>query len=52
MKTNERTINMKKLKKRLKEIYEAIIGSIIIFKDPFDPYHEHDNKSETDKERR
>ena len=44
---------MSKTKQRLKKIHKVIIDSIrIIFKDPFDPYHEHDNKSETDKERR
>lgn len=44
---------MSKIKQQLKKIHKIIIDSIrIIFKDPFDPYHEHDNKSETDKERR
>lgn len=38
--------------KQLKKIYDAIIGSIIIFKDPFNPYHEQVNESKTDKERR
>lgn len=52
MKTNERTINMKKSKNTIKRIYKIIIDSIrIIFKDPF-PFPKEDNKSETDKERK
>ena len=43
---------MRKFKQKLKRIYDAIIGSIIIFKDPFNPFPEQDNESETDKERR
>lgn len=43
---------MKKIKKRLKKIIWALIGDIIIYKDPFNPFPEQDNESETDKERR
>ena len=43
---------MKRFKKRLKEIIRILIGDIIIFKDPFNPFPEQDNESETDKERR
>lgn len=37
---------MNKIKQQLKKIYEAIIGNIIIFKDPCDPFHGHDNDDE------
>ena len=36
---------MKKIKRQLKKIYEAII-SIIIFKDPCDPFPGNDNDDE------
>ena len=37
---------MNKIKQKLKRIYDAIIGSIIIFKDPF-PFPEEYKGSET-----
>ena len=43
---------MSKIKQQLKKIHDAIIRSIVIFKDPYNPYHEQDNESKTDKERR
>jgi hypothetical protein len=43
---------MSKIKKRLKEIIWFLIRDIMIYKDPFNPFPEQDNKSETDKERR
>lgn len=43
---------MSKIKQQQKKIYDAINKSIIIFKDPFNPFPEQDNESETDKERR
>ena len=39
---------MSKIKQKLKRIYDAIIGSIIIFKDPFNPFPEENKGSETD----
>ena len=42
---------MSKIKQRLKKIHDAII-SIVIFKDPFDPFSEQDNESKTNSERR
>jgi len=43
---------MSKIKQQLKRIYDAIIRSIVIFKDPFNPFPEQDNESKTDNERR
>ena len=43
---------MKRIKKRLKEIIRILIGDIIIYKDPFNPFPEQDNKSKTNSERR
>ena len=40
-----------KIKQILKKIHDAII-SIVIFKDPFGPFPEQDNKSKTNSERR
>ena len=37
---------MRKIRQQLKKIYEAIIRSIIIFKDPCDPFPGHDNDDE------
>lgn len=42
---------MSKIKQKLKKIHDAII-SIVIFKDPYNPFPEQDNESKTDKERR
>ena len=42
---------MSKIKQTLKKIHDAII-SILIFKDPFDPFFEQDNESKTNSERK
>ena len=43
---------MKKIKQQLKELWWKILKDIFIYKDPFNPFPEQENKSETDKKRR
>jgi hypothetical protein len=43
---------MSKIKQQLKELWRKILIDIFIYKDPFNPFPEQDNESETDKERR
>ena len=42
---------MSKIKQKLKKIHDAII-SIVIFKDPYNPFPEQDNESKNNKEKR
>ena len=40
---------MSKIKQKLKKIHDAIIRSIVIFKDPYNPFPEQDNESKNNK---